>query len=154
MKLPPNVAAVDGRLLLDTHAVEVWGLALVGGGTAMRPEPVPGGVAFGAYDLHAVAGATTIRLILEAREAARIDIRVTVDALANRNGHRLAMGRSIPVSTIDVGGGTVRRSAPIRSWEIRPQGIAVAARSRGRRSSRSPGPGCGGAWLDLGPGAP
>jgi CSLREA domain-containing protein len=118
--LPPNVAAVDGRLLLDTQAVEVWGLAPVGGGTAMRPEPVPGGVAFGAYDLHPVNGATTIRLILDARRAAQVQVGVAVDALADRAGHRLPMGRLFPASTIDVGGGTVRRTAPVPTWDATP----------------------------------
>ena len=128
VKLPANVAAVDGRILLDTQAVEVWGWPRVGGGTAMRPEPVPGGVAFGAYGLHAVGGATTIRLILDARQAASVQVRVAVDALANRTGHRLALGRRITGATIDVGGGTVRRSAPVPAWDATPRSVPVAAR--------------------------
>src|ERR671916_355642 len=47
--LPGAVAAVDGRLLLNTSAAEIVGVAPVGGGTALAPQPIPGGAAFGAY---------------------------------------------------------------------------------------------------------
>src|SRR3954468_15727739 len=51
LHLPSSVAAVEGRLFVNTQAAEFIGVAPRGGGTALTPVSVRGGYAFGAYGL-------------------------------------------------------------------------------------------------------
>jgi len=127
-RLPANVAAVDGRILADTDAVEIVGLAPVGRGTAFAPLPVDGGAAFGAYGLRAVNGATTLRLIVVPLVSGRIELRVVIDAAANRAGRRLNLVRRQGATSLYSGAGA-RHAAP-GSWAAhRPLRAAGATRS-------------------------
>ena len=64
-------AAVDGRICLDTGIAEVVGLAPVGGGTALQPVEIPGGLAFGAYSLNPRKGRTSMRVVVSPHADAR-----------------------------------------------------------------------------------
>ena len=59
LKLPANVAAVDGRIFFDKSALTFVGVAPTGSGQAMAPVDIQGGAAFGAYALKPSNGSTT-----------------------------------------------------------------------------------------------
>lgn len=110
VRLPPSAAAVDGRLLVERSAVDLWGVAPVGGGTTLRPEAIAGGYAFGAYGLRAVNGSTVVRLVMSSHTAGSVGLRVAVDAVADARGQRLA-GAGITSATVEVAGGPHDRRA-------------------------------------------
>lgn len=89
LTLPVGTAAVDGRVLFDAEAADFVGIAPLGGGTVLYPEPIQGGVAFGAYDLRSQRQGTILRFILSPRIAGPLDVQVLVNATANSAGRRL-----------------------------------------------------------------
>jgi CSLREA domain-containing protein len=126
--LPARVSAVDGRVLYERGAIEVWGLAPIGGGVALRPEAVAGGVAFGAYDLRAKDGRTVLRIVMEARKTGRVRLRVVLDAMADRAGRRLAIDGGTRLASVGVAGGMALREAPAPTWDAAPRRSAGPTR--------------------------
>jgi CSLREA domain-containing protein len=94
LRLPQNVAAVDGRVLIPGDAAELIGVAPAGRGTGLRPEPVASGYAFAAYNLHPMHGQVLVQLVLDPHVVGQIQIRVLIDSLADAAGHRLASATS------------------------------------------------------------
>ena len=88
LRLPSSVSAVDGRVLFDKNALEFVGVAPVGGGTALSPVDVPGGVAFGAYGLHAKNGSTVLQLVVAPLAAGSVQVHVVIDSTATSAGGR------------------------------------------------------------------
>jgi CSLREA domain-containing protein len=127
-RLPRNVSAVDGRLLIDTTVAEVIGLAPVTGGHAFRPELIPGGVAFGAYGLKPQAGHTVISIVLAPLVEGRLQFRVVIDSAADRNGRRLAITQNRGVTTMRVAAGGKLLAAPQASGRPSPSRPAGATR--------------------------
>ena len=123
LTLPRGVAAVDGRLLFRGAALELVGVAPRGGGTGLRPVTIPGGAAFGAYDLRSVGGAVSVDLVVVSATR-RVDARVVVDSVASAAGRRLAVGgvtdRTVAART------TVRGLAPGRTIGRRDVAVARA----------------------------
>jgi len=111
-RLPGSVAAIDGRLFFDTQAAEVVGLAPVGGGTAFRPVEIPGGVAFGAYDLTPKRGYTVMRVVIAPRTSGQLQLRLVIDATADAAGKRLPISGRRTTRTLSVQGGTKLLPAP------------------------------------------
>jgi CSLREA domain-containing protein len=136
--LPPSAVAVEGRLTFDSAALELIGVAPLGGGTALYPEAIPGGAVFGAYGLTAHRPAV-VRLVLLPRARGVVDVRVVVDALATGLGVRLSTGPASSVATASVGAGGRHFPAPrmaVRSGEPR---IVSAAESRDALQALRPG---------------
>lgn len=109
-RLPSRAAAVDGRILLDTDVAEIVGLAPVGGGSALAPVEIPGGVAFGAYNLNSSHGRTTMRVVVAPHAEAQLNFRIIIDAIADANGNRIALSGSRAVGSLKMGR-AVRSSA-------------------------------------------
>ncbi len=103
IRLPRTVAAVEGRLLFDATVAEIVGLAPVGGGVAFRPEAVTGGTAFGAYGLSATGKAVILRVLVAPLTEGTAQVRVIVDAAADKAGNRLVIRSSRLVASLRVG---------------------------------------------------
>ncbi len=127
-RLPARVAAVDGRVLLDTSVAEVVGLAPVSGGTALAPVQIPGGVAFGAYGLNARHGRTTMRVVVAPQAEAQLKFRVIIDAISDATGNRVALRKGKAVGSLRVGRGTHRPAVPGDAARRLPTRAAVPLR--------------------------
>ncbi|MDQ3127922.1 MAG: hypothetical protein M3Q66_05630, partial [Chloroflexota bacterium] len=112
VSLPPEVAAVNGRVFVASGAAEVIGIAPLGQGTAFRPEAVNGGFSIAAFDLRATGGSTELRVAVEPLEAGRLELRVAIDAAADATGARLAPDGTDRLVTVVVAGGKKLLSAP------------------------------------------
>src|SRR5262245_40996698 len=75
LRLPPRVAAVEGRVLLDASA-ELVGVAPLGDGQTLTPVAVEGGYAFAAYGLGTVLGQTVLRLVVAGNVEGLVSARV------------------------------------------------------------------------------
>jgi CSLREA domain-containing protein len=89
LTLPTGTAAADGRLLFNAAAADFMGIAPLGGGTALYPEAVAGGVAFGAYGLRSGRSGTVLRFIFSARVAGALNVKVQLNTTATILGRRL-----------------------------------------------------------------
>lgn len=119
--LPSSVAAVDGRLLLQKGSADVIGVAPVGKGTAFAPEAISGGAAFGAYGLVPARGHTILRFVLDPKVKGRLQVRVIVDAAANKAGRRMGTGTSSGViATMGVVGSSRILHAPTSTARFLP----------------------------------
>jgi hypothetical protein len=127
LSLPDGVAAIEGRVLVAGAAAEVVGAAPERG-TAFRPAATGSGAAVGADALRPRAGRTTVRVVLEPRQAGRLQVRLVLDAAADRAGHRIALGRVSRVVVIRVG----RAQRVLRA----PQAATRRAPSRVARPTR------------------
>src|SRR3954467_14386166 len=85
-RLPGNAAAVDGRIFFDTSAATMVSVDPRGGGTSFMPVEIPGGYAFGAYNLRPGA---VMNVIFAPLTAGDLQVRVDIDALADASGNRL-----------------------------------------------------------------
>lgn len=121
LSLPAGASAVDGRVLLDPGAGELWGVAPVGGGTALRPERIAGGYAFGAYGLRERNGQIVVRLVLSSHVSGRVQLRVAVDAVADALGRRVGAAQ-LGLGAVGVSGGSRLHAAPAAasSWHVTP----------------------------------
>jgi CSLREA domain-containing protein len=128
--LPQGAVAAEGRAMFDSTALDFMGVAPLGGGTTLYPEPIAGGVAFGTYGLSAAHRPAVLRLILEATAEGLVDVRVHVDAVANQRGIRLPFSPTSSVATVTVGNGGRHFSSPAAAPRSgRPQ-VVTSARSR------------------------
>ncbi|MEP7377971.1 MAG: PKD domain-containing protein [Chloroflexota bacterium] len=112
LTLPGNVAAVDGRVLIDEDTGDLVGVAPVGPGEVLTPVPVPYGYAFGAYGLRSKSGKTVLRLVIFPRVSGSLRMRILVDAAADSNGRRVALADTNMVATLDVSGEGASSAAP------------------------------------------
>jgi PKD repeat protein len=121
-RLPKQVAAVDGRLFIDTSAAEVVGLAPAGGGHAFMPEEISGaeGVAFGAYGLKPTRGHTLMRIVVAPLSEGRLQYRVVIDAAADKDGNRLNIKGAKGQGTMRVAGGAKLLAAPAAKAQLAP----------------------------------
>ena len=87
LTLPRGTAAAEGRVLLNSSAAEVVGLASLGGGAALAPAEVSGGYAFAAYNLRAAT--PILRIAVVPHVSGHIAISVVIDAAADGAGRRL-----------------------------------------------------------------
>ena len=127
-RLPGQVAAVDGRILIDTDRAEVVGVAPLGAGFAMAPQQIQGGAAFGAYGLRAVNGQTTIRIILAPRVEGKLQFRIVLDSAADSSGNRLLLTRSHALGALSVGQSGAQSAAPLDVTKLMP--LRAASRPR------------------------
>lgn len=116
VRLSPKVAAVEGRVFVNTAAADFIGVAPVGPGTATRPVKSGKGYAFAAYGLAARSGHTTIRIVVFPKKAGALQVRVTIDSTADSAGHRIASDGAPLLSTLGVG----RRAATFRAPAATP----------------------------------
>ncbi len=126
--LPAQAAAVDGRILFDTTAAEVVGVAPAGGGSALAPQQIDGGVAFGAYGLRARGGRTTLRVVIAPLAAGQLELRLVIDAAADASGRRLGLRRSSAVGTTRIDGALRRIGAPAEPTHFAPRRAAGTVR--------------------------
>jgi PKD repeat protein len=126
--LPAKVAALDGRLLFSKDAAELIGLAPVGGGTALAPQEIANGAAFGAYGLRPAAGKTTMRLIVDAHSSGTLGFQLVIDSAADAAGARLSLGKLSATGNLRVAAGTATYAAPTDDTSPRPLRGAQAAR--------------------------
>ena len=113
LSLPPEVAAIDGRVFLKDGAGEVVGVATTGKATGLRPEAVAKGFAFGAFDLSAgKADRTVVTVVVEPLRNGRLQLRIVTDAAADRFGDRLDLGATDQLVTVVVGGSRDLLAAP------------------------------------------
>ncbi len=103
LRLPLNVAAVDGRVLIPGDTAELVGVAPAGGGTGLRPEHVTSGYAFAAYNLHPTHGQNLVQLVLDPHVVGQVQIRVLIDSLADAAGRRLASPAAAVATVATVG---------------------------------------------------
>jgi hypothetical protein len=120
VRLPAQVAAADGRIMFDTSAAEVVGVAADGKGTAMAPEDIPGGVAFGAYGLQARGGQTIINVVFFAHRDGRLPFRIVIDSAADASGRRVAVPASTALGTLSIGVGTASFQQPSEATRLAP----------------------------------
>ena len=92
LTLPADVAAVDGRAFFDTNAMDLVGLAPVGGGHVFAPVDISGGAAFGAYGLKPGKSGTVLRFVVVPHASGSRTINVVIDSEANASGSRLPTG--------------------------------------------------------------
>jgi len=128
LRLPGNVAAVDGRAYFDSGALEFIGVAPVRGGTVFAPVDIAGGVAFGAYDLRPKGRNAVLDLIVVPHRSGQIELRIMLDSVAARGGARLGLARSAADATLYAGAGATY-SAPGSSWHPTPLRAAGAPRT-------------------------
>jgi CSLREA domain-containing protein len=128
--LPAKVAALDGRLLFNKEAAELIGLAPVGGGTALAPQEISNGAAFGAFGLRPSSGKTTVRLIVDAHSAGTLSFGLVIDSAADSSGARLSLGSLTASGSLRVAAGSANATyaAPTDATSPRPLRGAQAAR--------------------------
>jgi CSLREA domain-containing protein len=95
LNLPGNVAAVEGRLVVDRSVAALIGVVPVKG-TALRPASVKGGFSFVAYRLSAVSGHNALQLVVLPHRTGSLQLRVVLDAAADAAGRRLKVSSSAP----------------------------------------------------------
>jgi CSLREA domain-containing protein len=105
LQLPARVAAVDGRILFDTTAAELVGVAPAGTGTGLAPVEITGGAAFGAYGLTPSNGHTLLNVVLAPHVDGRLHFRVVIDAVADATGARIALKGAKASGAISMGTG-------------------------------------------------
>jgi CSLREA domain-containing protein len=127
LTLPPQVAAVEGRVLFAGSSVELVGVAPLGRGVGLRPAPFRSGAWFGAYDLRPSRGAVRLALVLAPETAGRLSVRVVVDAAATRAGRRIGVGLDA-VASLRVGRADRVLPAPAAPSGPRPTSVAAAPR--------------------------
>ncbi len=115
VSLPPRVAAVDGRVFFDTTAAEVVGVAPVGHGQALTPQQITGGVAFGAYDLHATGNRTQVEIALAPYADGRLRVRVVIDTAVDASGMPVTVKHTTATGTLRIGTETNRFAAPLNA---------------------------------------
>ncbi len=108
-RLPGKAAAVDGRIYFDTTAATMVSVDPRGGGTSFMPVDIPGGYAFGAYNLRPGA---VMNVIFAPLTAGDLQVRVDIDALADASGNRLAVSGNEATITVKVDGGGRALGAP------------------------------------------
>jgi CSLREA domain-containing protein len=125
LRLPTGVAAVDGRVLFDTAAAELVGVAPAGAGSALAPVEINGGAAFGAYGLRATNGHTLLNIVLAPHTDGQLHFRVVIDAVADASGARIALKGAKASGTITMGSGTSQFALPAdRARELPAHGAA------------------------------
>ena len=110
--LPANVAALDGRLVIDHHAAELVGIAVPRGATGMTPVAVADGYAFGAYGLAASHGSVSLDLVILPRRSGQLALSVAVDSLADRAGHAIGVPATSGTGSLAVAGSRRALRAP------------------------------------------
>lgn len=120
VRLPGDVAAVDGRVLMDRRAGELLGVAPLGGGSGLRPVTIPGGAAFGAYDLRPSGAVTVLELVIVPERSGRVQLRVIIDSVASREGRRLSVAGGDALANVGVDGGSTVFRAPSAAASPRP----------------------------------
>jgi len=120
LRLPAGVAAVDGRVFMQTGSAELLGVAPRGGGTALRPVQIRGGAGFGAYGLASTGSETLVDLVLVPHRTGHIQVRVVVDSLADLHGRRLGVSGGDRIGTLEVGRDRRVLGAPVPSQRPLP----------------------------------
>ncbi len=124
LRLPASVAAVDGRIFFDSSVAEVVGVSAGHHGTALTPQEIAGGFAFGVYGMDG-SGSARITIAVATSTDGRLPFRVVVDSAAGANGLPLAVVHATAKGKVVFGTSGVRFSQP---------------RNLGRRfSNRAPG---------------
>ena len=129
LRLPPTVAALDGRAYFNTDALEFVGVAPAAAGRAFSPVAIKGGVAFGAYGLKPSAGSTIVRLIVAPKVAGNIKINVVVDATANALGTRLTSAPLYSSVALQSGSSVASVASPAPSAPALPLRVAATTRT-------------------------
>jgi len=129
LHLPANVAAIEGRVLVDSSVATLIGVAPVNKGTALSPADVDGGYAFGVYGMPGRAGQNDLRLVFQALSAGQIDVSVVIDAAANRAGRRISLATTQVHGTVHAGRGGNHFSSPTGRTHGGPARAASALRS-------------------------
>lgn len=110
LTLPRGTAAVEGRVLVDSNAAEVVGLAPMGGGAALTPAEITGGYAFAAYNLR--GSLPQLKVAVVSHVSGRVALNVVIDAAADAAGRRLPLATSVAGAT-SVGLSNVTFAAPV-----------------------------------------
>jgi CSLREA domain-containing protein len=125
LKLPGRVRAVSGRVLYDTSAVELIGIAPKGKGEVLSPDDVQGGSAFATYGLKA-KGATVLRIVFVAHVSGRIQFNVVLDSMATGPGARTTVSSRSLTTTVSVGSGSRFYGAPTAAPASAPRLAATS----------------------------
>jgi CSLREA domain-containing protein len=125
LKLPGRVRAVSGRVLYDTSAVELIGIAPKGKGEVLSPDDVQGGSAFATYGLKA-KGATVLRIVFVAHVSGRIQFNVVLDSMATGPGARTTVSSHSLTTTVSVGSGSRFYGAPTAAPASAPRLAATS----------------------------
>jgi len=128
IKLPLKVAAIDGRVLVESGSAELIGVAPLGVGTTLSPVQVTDGYAFGAYGMKPRKGRVELRLVFLPKVSGTLEMRVIIDALANKRGNRLSAGPSELLGAVRVDHRLERISAPDGTPRRAPSRVAVPVR--------------------------
>lgn len=126
--LPGRVAAVDGRVLVSAKAAEVVGVAVPRKAFSLMPVTIKGGFAYGAYGLTASHGRTIVDIVLLPHLSGRIGIKVTVDAMADAQGRRIAssgVSGRVAARTVGASDGS-RLSGRVRGSKVYRRGSGGA----------------------------
>jgi CSLREA domain-containing protein len=127
VKLPNGVAAVEGRVLVDSSAAELVGV-VASGGKSLSPTQTTDGFAFGVYGMTTRAAKNDLSLVLMPHVAGQLELRVIIDAAANKAGRRIALPNEIVAGRLQVGRGNTLKSAPSSSAHSGPRLAAQPVR--------------------------
>lgn len=139
VRLPAGVAAVDGRVLVHDGAAEVVGVVPVGRGRTFRPVEIAGGAAFGVFDMRPSGRQTFLDVVLVPLRTGDLQVRVLVDAAADRHGRRIQLTGVDQLTTVRVAGGFRLLAAPRpigRTAPTRPAGLVRERLPDGRFDKR------------------
>jgi len=129
LNVPASVAAIEGRVLVSGGNADLVGVAPARGGIALTPVATTNGFAFGAYDLKSKNGMVTLRLVLLPNVSGSIDVRVLIDAAADKSGTPLTLAAKELLATLRVAGrpghfpapgGAARGAPPHASSAVKP----------------------------------
>jgi CSLREA domain-containing protein len=129
LRLPDGVAAVEGRVLVDSSAAQLVGVAASSGGKSLAPTETAKGFAFGVYGMKASGTKNDVSLVLMPHVAGQLEIRVVVDAAANSAGQRVSLPNQTAASRLQVGHGSTLKPAPTSAAHGAPHFSAQAVRS-------------------------
>ena len=129
LRLPNGVAAVEGRVLVDQAAAELVGVAPLGRGTSLAPSEAPDGFAFGVYGMKPRKTANDVRLVLLPHVPGKLEVRVIIDAAADKLGRRINLSTDTVVSRLNVDGSITLRPAPSGSAHSGPRHAASTVRA-------------------------
>jgi CSLREA domain-containing protein len=126
LRLPARVTAISGRVLYDTNAAELVGIAPKGKGEVLSPVDVQGGSAFAAYGLKAKAGATVLRIVFVSQVPGRVQFNVVIDSVASSTGARTSVSSGVLSATVSVAGGSRFFAAPSGTPAATPRAAAAS----------------------------
>jgi CSLREA domain-containing protein len=119
VRLPDGVAAVEGRVLIDSSVADL--VAVVApGGHSLSPTKTTNGFAFGVFGMKPSDTKNDLSLVVRPHVAGQLELRVVIDAAANAAGRRISLPNQTASGRLQVGRGAQLMAAPSSSAHAAP----------------------------------